>query len=189
MQSAARSVLVALLFAAPALAADGGASPFETPGWTGHGYVSASLGDEAGEIWQARIGAQRHWGNGLALELGASFGVFDADPIRGEAAADGAVVGFDVLLRWYFHRAERWALFADAGGGALWFDHEFPVHDGTSFNFEPQAGLGLVHQVGEDVWLLWGARWHHVSNADLYGKEQNLGYDAAMPYVGVIWRP
>jgi hypothetical protein len=189
MRPASWSVLVVLLAATPAVAAGGGGNPFATAGWTGHGYVSSSFGDEAGEIWQARIGAQRHWASGLALEMGGSFGVFDADSADGEPAEDGGVVGFDLLLRWYFHRAERWAIFADAGGGALWFEDEFPVHDGTSFNFQPQAGVGMVHQVGQDVWLLWGARWHHVSNGNVFGKEENRGYDAAMPYFGVIWRP
>ena len=180
--------LAAMLAAAPALAADGGDSPFETAGWTWHGYGSGSFGDEAGELWQSRLGAQRHWANGLAVEIGGSVGVVDPESIGGEEASLGGVVGFDLLLRWYFHRAERWAMFADAGAGALWFEDEFPTHDGTSFNFQPQAGLGFVHRVGEDLWLLWGARWHHVSNANVFGKEENRGYDAAMPYVGVIWR-
>jgi len=185
-------LLVALVLAQPATssrAADPADSPFTTPGWSVHVYLSDSFGDVAGEIAQVRGGGERVWRNGLALELSGSLGWFDADPIRTEEAGSGVVGGFDVLLRWYYHRKDAWAAFCDIGAGPMWFEEEFPSYNGTSFNFEPQAGFGFASRVGQRHWLIYGARWHHVSNADLYGKEDNRGYDAVMPYIGVRWRP
>jgi lipid A 3-O-deacylase len=37
--------------------------------------------------------------------------------------------------------------------------------------------------VGNDVRLLVGARWHHISNANLY--RDNPGRDSLMGYVGL----
>ena len=45
--------------------------------WTLPGYASASVGDEAGEVYQVRIGGERHWAHGMALEVSGVVGHVD----------------------------------------------------------------------------------------------------------------
>ena len=181
-------VLLLTVGASPVRAQDPPARAIYDAGqWTLHAYGSASFGDEAGEIYQVRVGGARHWEHGLALEISSVVGYFSSDPILKEEQEDGGVAGFDLLFRWYFHRAENWAMYSDVGAGMLWFSDEFPTVAGTSFNFEPQAGVGLTRRLSPNVWFLAGARWHHVSNSDVVGHGDNRGYDAAMPYFGITW--
>ena len=55
--------------------------------------------------------------------------------------------------------------------------------NGTEFNFTPQAGLGVTYDIGNEVRLIGGVKWHHISNADL--DEDNPGRDSIMAYAGV----
>ena len=168
-------------------ATEGSRAVYDPGEWTLHGYASASLGNQAGEVYQLRIGGERHWASGLAFEISGAVGVFNADAFDKEDAEDGQVAGFDLIFRWYFHRAENWAMYTDAGAGAEWFSSKFPSDKGTSFEFEPQAGVGFTHRIGPELWFFVGARWHHLSNASILGDSRNRGYDAAMPYFGLTW--
>src|SRR5436190_4516437 len=67
-------------------AADAGRVAICEPGtWSLHAYSSYSFGDQAGDIFQTRVGGERHWDDGLALEVSGMLGYFDADPIQKEA--------------------------------------------------------------------------------------------------------
>jgi hypothetical protein len=196
--SAFALALLAPLLAAPALAVPALAVPAHAAApegpvvsgrWTWQAYGSASIGDQAGEVYRAHVGAARGFHHGLSFGIEAVVGGFNGNDIHGKEGSSGVVGGFDVLWRWHFRAGERWTAFADVGAGALWFEDEYPAYNGTSFNFDPQAGMGLTRRIGERAHLIFGARWHHVSNGDLYGKEDNRGVDAALPYLGVVWRP
>lgn len=186
---------LAFLLAAMPVSAQETAAPlraiYDEGCWTLQGYASASVGDEAGEVYQVRIGGERHWAHGMALEISGVVGVFDGDDdlVKTEGDDDGELAGVDVIFRWYFHRKENWALYTDAGLGVVWFSHEFPAAGGTSCNFEPQIGMGFTHRVGSKMWFFAGARWQHISNNNMIGDddEKNVGYDGAMPYFGFSW--
>lgn len=87
-----------------------------------------------------------------------------------------------LIFRWHFLVRERWSLYFEGGAGVLWTTSDVP-EDGTSFNFTPQVGFGLTYDLGDDVRLLLGARWYHISNARL--STDNPGINSAMVYVGV----
>ena len=55
--------------------------------------------------------------------------------------------------------------------------------NGSEFNFTPQAGFGLTYDIGNENRLIFGIKWHHISNADLY--EDNPGRDSIMGYAGI----
>ena len=55
---------------------------------------------------------------------------------------------------------------------------DFEYEEGRRFT--PQAGGGLTVDVGDDARFVLGARWHHISNANLY--RENPGRDSFMVY-------
>ena len=95
---------------------------------------------------------------------------------------DALGVGFNVLVRWHIIAHETWSFYIDGGAGILGTSANVPP--GTlSFNFTPQAGVGVSFEVAEDTRLFIGARVHHVSNANL--GDTNIGLDNILAYAGV----
>lgn len=128
--------------------------------------------------------SQGHFGGGvswfivknLSLDLEALGLYFDQ---VGENAFGGNV---NLLFRWHFLARDSWSLYADAGAGVLGTSDDVPA-DGTSFNFTPQAGAGVSFDIFDDVRLLTGVRWHHISNART--SKNNPGRDSVMLYAGI----
>jgi len=89
---------------------------------------------------------------------------------------------FNLIARWHVIAQENWSFFIDGGAGLLWTTHNVP-HDGSSFNFTPQAGLGFTIGVGGDARVITGVRWLHISNANLYST--NPGRDSIEVYAGI----
>jgi opacity protein-like surface antigen len=99
---------------------------------------------------------------------------------------DDALAGnLNMLMRWHFHhdRERRWSLYLDGGIGLFQATDDVPAFKGSHFNFTPQLGGGVSWQVAEDVRMMAGLRWHHISNANLF--DVNDGRDSAFVYVGV----
>mgnify|MGYP002395564639 CR=1 FL=1 len=88
-------------------------------------------------------------------------------------------------FRWHFVTKESWSLFADLGIGMLGTTDTVPP-DGTSFNFMPRVGVGFTRQLDENVRLIGGLRWHHISNARTRGDDRNPSRDAALIYLGLV---
>jgi lipid A 3-O-deacylase len=103
-----------------------------------------------------------------------------------QAGTDATGANLNLLFRWHFlhDEARLWTIYADGGAGMLFTTDDVPA-GGSSFNFTPQAGGGVSFDLGEDVRLYLGARWHHVSNARLY--DSNPGRDYAMGYAMISW--
>ncbi|MCH2137627.1 MAG: acyloxyacyl hydrolase [Phycisphaerales bacterium] len=92
-------------------------------------------------------------------------------------------VSLDVLFQWHFHTAQTWSVFTDFGCGMLATTSAVPS-GGSSFNFTPQAGLGVTFDVGEqDTRAVVGVKWHHISNASLY--RDNPGRDSVVVYAAL----
>lgn len=90
------------------------------------------------------------------------------------------------LFRWHFVNTGDWTLYADAGIGLLGAFDEVP-DGGTSFNFQPRAGVGVTRRIADDdTRLQVGLRWHHISNARIQGDEDNPSRDAPMLYAGIV---
>lgn len=102
---------------------------------------------------------------------------------RGNDAAYGLSAG--IGFRWHFLTRERWSLFADIGISLLGTTDAVPP-EGTEFNFMPRAGLGFTHKIDENIRLIGGVRWHHISNARTRGDARNPARDAPSIYVGLI---
>lgn len=69
-----------------------------------------------------------------------------------------------VFLRWNFGRRRHVEPFVEIAGGILRTDQPVP-EDTKRFNFTAHTGLGFRVRVGERRALLFGYRFHHISNA------------------------
>jgi hypothetical protein len=81
---------------------------------------------------------------------------------------------------------DRFSLYAEGSTGLVELDTDFP-HYGTRFNFVERVGLGATYELVDNLHLIGGARWFHLSNADLDGAERNPAFDALEYYAGLIF--
>ena len=95
---------------------------------------------------------------------------------------DANGLNFTLQLRWHFIDKESWSMFMEGGAGLLRTTNHVPA-DGSSFNFTPQAGLGMSFDIGNHNRWLIGVKWHHISNANTYNT--NPGRDSIMVWTGI----
>lgn len=88
----------------------------------------------------------------------------------------------NLLSRWHFVAEETWSLYFDGGAGVFYASRRVP-HDGSRFNFTPQAGSGITVEIAPDMRMMLGVRWHHISNANT--SRHNPGQDSVMGYAGL----
>jgi hypothetical protein len=144
--------------------------------WRIHGAYGGSVQDHDDTFGLVGVGFSHFIADGISLDLEFN-GMFFHQEIE-----DASGLNASLLFRWHFIRKRDWSMYLDGGAGVLWSTNDVPAQ-GSSFNFTPQAGLGFTFDMGADVRLILGGRWHHISNANLYSD--NPGRDSFMGYVGV----
>jgi hypothetical protein len=102
---------------------------------------------------------------------------------------DAIIGGIGVLGRWHFLRFDKWSIFLDGGGGVTYADNAFPTQPymGTHFNFTGKVGLGATYEIQDHVFLTGGARYFHLSNGQIHGRDQNPTYDSIQIWGGLMW--
>lgn len=140
--------------------------------------------------WQLLLGGMSDFEAAEQVEFGLSASYFIIDNLSVDFQIEGDYIaqpvanawggGATILFRWHFLAYETWSLYADAGSGVLATTVNTPS-GGTSFNFTPQAGGGVSFDVAQDLRLMVGARWYHISNANT--GETNPGRNSVMAYV------
>jgi lipid A 3-O-deacylase len=88
----------------------------------------------------------------------------------------------NLLVRYHVVSEPTWSFYVDGGAGMLGTTRKVP-YDGSQFNFTPQIGAGFSVDIGNDIRLLTGLRWHHISNANTH--RDNPGRDSLLGYVGL----
>jgi len=163
-----------------------GGSSFSKGVWefhfTGGYYNDISPSDET--IVHGAAGFGYYFADRLAVNVQlAGFALDPNDPGESNHVPGG---GFDLLLRWHVLEYGRVTLFAEGGIGLIYSDKSIPQF-GTHFNFTPQAALGATFRVYDNVHLIGAAKYFHLSNAAMQGRDDNPGLDALGGYVGVMW--
>ena len=92
--------------------------------------------------------------------------------------------GGALLLRWHVYRAETWSVYLDGGCGLVYFAEDVPA-GASRLDFSPQVGGGVTYSIAEDLRLMVGLRWYHLSNAQT--NSTNPGVDMLEAYVGVTF--
>jgi hypothetical protein len=126
--------------------------------------------------------------------MGAGYFVFDNVELNLEIVGyhvtqdgpDADAAGLQLLLRHHLLQFDRLSLFVDVGPGIFEGSTEVP-HDGTSFNITFRSGPGLTYQITDNFYLIGGARYFHLSNAALEGREHNPSINGIEGYFGVMF--
>lgn len=100
---------------------------------------------------------------------------------------DAYGVSLSAVVRYHAWDFGGGTLFADAGLGMV-FTNDVTPQQGTSANFLPRLGAGLALRTGDNSRFLFGARWHHVSNARVFGELNNPSRDEVMLFAGFQWK-
>jgi len=100
---------------------------------------------------------------------------------RGAEAGSVTVMG-----RWHIFNPGRLTFYLDGGGGYSWANEAIPI-GGTTYNFNARVGPGVGYQVDDNIYLLGGARYFHLSNGKAHGAEKNPAYDGVEFYVGMLF--
>lgn len=163
---------------------EAGATPVATPV-----APSTRFGEARSMRWQLLGGYTNDFDGAGQEQFGASVSWFFIDDLSIDLQLDSNYIsqtGSNVwglegalLFRWHFISMETWSLYADAGCGVLGTTEPTPV-GGTDFNFTPQAGGGLSFDLTEEVRLMVGVRWYHISNANT--GETNPGRNSVLGY-------
>jgi phage-related protein len=131
------------------------------------GYVSAGVGYF---VWED-------------VSLNAEFRTYGVD----QTGDDAVMFELDILLRHHIIKRPTWTFFLDVGAGIAQASRDVPT-GGTHFNFIEEAGLGFTFKLDDNVHLITGARYWHLSNARIHGEDQNPGLNGYGAYIGLMWK-
>lgn len=98
---------------------------------------------------------------------------------------DAAAFGFNLIGRYYFWKpVDAFAIYFEGGAGIFEGDHRVPTPDGTHHNFTLHVGFGARYQLAQNLALIGGFRYFHLSNASIEGKARNPSIDGFGGYGG-----
>ena len=139
--------------------------------------VSLASNFNHGDALMGGLGVEWYPVDGFALGLRADgIGVSLQDTPRTGGA------GVSILLRWHAVQREGWSLYFDGGCGVAWFTDPVPA-GAAQLDFTPELGFGCSIELDDDVRLLTGVRWFHISNGQT--AQRNPGVDMLSAYVGL----
>ena len=107
---------------------------------------------------------------------------FDGMYFEQDMVQEAGGFNFNLLMRWHYMTEETWSAFVEASGGIVVTTDAVPA-GGAGFNFIAQSGVGVSVDLGDDVRLLTGLRWHHLSNGRTF--DRNPGQDSIYAFVGL----
>jgi hypothetical protein len=103
---------------------------------------------------------------------------------------DAYIGGVSAILRHHFLQwGDRYSLFADVMGGVSYATEPTPFEpkQGTYFNFIFRSGLGATAKINDDMHLMMGLRYFHLSNGRVEGDLENPSINGIEGFAGVIW--
>lgn len=100
-------------------------------------------------------------------------------------AHNSAGGGLDLLPRWHYLAQDNWSMYLDGGCGSI-YTSDTLRDPGTHFNFTLQRGADATYNLTDRLAAMFGARWFHISDARIRGKNRNVGLDSPIFYVGVM---
>ena len=104
-----------------------------------------------------------------------------------EGHTDGAATGVTLGLRHHLFSVGQSSVFVDCSGGEIEASNNLP-RGGTHLNNTIEVGLGIAHPLSQDIYLLTGVRFFHLSNADSEGPNRNPAMNGIQGVLGVMWK-
>ncbi|HET6246736.1 MAG TPA: acyloxyacyl hydrolase [Tepidisphaeraceae bacterium] len=126
--------------------------------------------------------------------VGVGYYVWDNFSLNAEAAGfsvqqpgpDSIITEFDLKLRHHLYNSGNFSFFVDAGGGVSYATDRTPF-GGTYYNYTIQTGPGVSWKLRQNLFLMGGVRYWHLSNARLEGPTHNPSVNALEGYVGLMF--
>lgn len=116
----------------------------------------------------------------LAIDVtGYAFEVQNADDPWG--------VAIGPTFRHFLIRRPDFTLYPEVGLQFCETSRNLP-DDGTRFNFMLRFGVGTGFRLRDDLWLVAGLRYVHVSNGGYQGGDRHPGINAGEGFVGLMWQ-
>lgn len=181
MKTVCVSVVLVLCCGSISQAADAGSFPQGTWCGTIYGSYARSFTGETAVMGAGTIGGGYYILDNVALNAELS-GYYN-----NQFGPDASITAGDLLLRHHILHSGRFSFFLDVGAGVSYADHPTPWY-GTNFNFILEAGVGTTFQLWDNVHLLTGARYFHLSNGYKEGPEHNPSINATQIYIGLLFR-
>jgi hypothetical protein len=158
-------------------------TPFAKGTWTVQAEASytTSIRYSVEEIASGGVGVGYYVFDNHCLTLMANG--FHVNQAFDRSAEAGSVT---IMGRWHVFNPGRFTFYLDGGGGYSWANEAVPI-GGTTYNFNARIGPGLGYRLDDNIYLMGGARYFHLSNAQQHGREKNPSYDGVEFYVGMLF--
>ena len=156
------------------------------------------FGEARSRWWSAGVGVANNLQGANDFNIRGAYSYFLVDDVEFSAELNGwyfqqpgrDAVGINpaMVVRWHFIDDGTWTVYGDVGIGLLFASDEVP-EGGTQFDFTPRIGGGVTRLLdpATGLRLQAGLRWHHISNARIYGAADNPSRDGLMVYAGLQW--
>lgn len=99
---------------------------------------------------------------------------------------DAWMYGVSGVMRHHLIRFERMTFFADVSFGPVEATERVPAR-GTYFNFVTRTGIGSTYHLKDNLYLISGVRYFHISNAKIEGRLRNPSINGLEGFAGVMW--
>ena len=143
-------------------------------------YVKSFTGEEA-KMGSGQIGFGYYLLDNFSLnaEVG---GFYDSQAVQNSVITEG-----DLLLRHHLWHSGRFSLFIDGTAGISYANHRTPAI-GTYYNYILEFGVGSTFQLCDNLHLIGGVRYFHLSNAYLEGPDRNPSINGTQGFIGLMFK-
>ncbi len=146
-----------------------------------YGTYAAGLDNSGSEVASGAVGASYYVWDNVSLGLEASYYSTYQRGLNGDA------FGLSGILRDHLLTFDRFTFFTDVTFGPMQDTVRIPS-EGTYFNFATRTGLGLTCQLRENLYLMGGVRYFHISNAAIEGRNRNPSINGIEGFFGLMWK-
>jgi hypothetical protein len=165
-------------------------SPFRRGNTVALAYVSGIFpgGLEDSRMFGAHVGGGYYYRDNVSFNFTVSgyWGDHTINSITGQDLGTFGAGSAEGFMRCHFLNYGSWSLYGEAGLG-FWLGSEPVPARGTKYNFELTAGGGITKQITDDLHLMCGMRWFHLSNGSFFNDaSKNPGLDGVMGYIGFL---
>ena len=182
MLSRRAALLVLVLgFTSVARAEDAGFFPKGTWTVTGYSAYTKNFINDQAKIVSGTVGVGYYFFDNISLNAEMS-GYHNE-----QVGPDANIANFEAVIRQHLWHSGRFSLYIDGGAGLAYASHRTPFY-GTYYNYILEFGVGATFQIYENVHLMGGVRYFHLSNADLEGPLHNPGINATQGYLGLMFK-
>jgi len=153
--------------------------PKGTKSLTAYGSYLKSFDGQEAKMGDSTFGVGYYIFDNFSLNLEAA-GYYDNQPVRNTVITAG-----DLMIRHHLFHSGRFSFFGEGVVGITYADHRAPA-SGTYYNYMVEPGLGATFQLHDNLNLMGGVRYFHLSNARLEGPDRNPSINATQVYIGLL---